>query len=364
MFYLPQETSRYLCELGNVISYSLTNKLFFSFTGAYGVKRHMKIHKYADLQCKFCNASFRTSRYLERHMASLHPNSEKFVSQLPITDEPLGKVKIYECQFCQKIYRDRRQLHNHMTSHKQSPCLCLICGKLFSGGRTLSRHMELHSSDEKHSCTECGKTFKQRRYLLEHKRKVHNSTSNGQATCDICNEQFENKRLLQTHKQSHPFVEKRNFPCTICSFAAKCAYDLRRHMETHSMENRSFECHICHAKLLPRYANSHMKSHDTTRNFECSECGQRFKRGSALKRHQVLHQTTTGSGPSFTCDVCSKVFIRMDGLLRHRRRHGVAMNYHCRVCNKGFIEQKSYLVHEGNHTKGNGKIDLSLLTKK
>lgn len=130
---------------------------------AYGVKRHMKIHKYANLQCKLCFVSFRTSRYLERHMAKLHPTSTKFVSQLPITEEPLEKVKIYECKFCEKIYRDRRQLHNHITSHRQTPCLCLICGKLFSGRRTLSRHMELHSSVKTHSCSECGRTFKQRR---------------------------------------------------------------------------------------------------------------------------------------------------------------------------------------------------------
>lgn len=329
-----------------------------SLSKAYVVKRHMKIHQYADLHCKICNVSFRTSRYYDRHMATLHPNRTKFVSQLPIT-EPIEQAKIYACKLCNKNFRDRRQLQNHMTSHKQCPSLCLVCGKLFSGERTLSRHMELHNPDETHSCTECGRKFKQRRYLLEHHRKVHNLyADNGQAICDICNQQFENKRALQIHKHSsHPFVVKRNFPCSICHFAAKCAYDLRRHIETHSNENRSFECEICHKKLLPRYANDHMKSHESTRNFECKECGQRFKRASALKRHQKLHETNHEDGSTFECDVCSKKFIRMDGLLRHRRRHGVAMNYHCRVCNKGFIEQKSYLFHEASHTKGNVKTE-------
>lgn len=315
------------------------------------VKRHMKIHQLDDLKCKHCNTQFRTSRYYERHIC----NRTTFVSQMPIIEEPMEIARIYECAVCKRIFRDRRQLQNHMTKHKQSPCLCLICGKLFSGDRTLSRHMKLHnSSDESHQCTECGRKFKQRRYLLDHNRKAHNLyADNGQAICEICDQQFQNKRLLYIHKQTHPFVaEKRKFPCTMCNHSAKCAYDLRRHIETHSIENRSFECPTCHKKLLPRYANDHMRSHDLSRSFECKECLKLFKRANSLKRHQKTHKTD-GNGSTFKCDVCPQLFARMDGLLRHRRRHGVAMNYHCRICNKGFIEQKSFLFHEANHTKGN-----------
>lgn len=326
------------------------------------VRRHMTIHKHNDLKCKNCDIKFRTSRYYERHNCMSHPNRRKFVSQMPVIEERIEKVRIYECAVCKRIFRDRRQLQNHMTKHKQSPCLCLICGKLFTGDRTLSRHMKLHnSSDESHPCTECGRKFKQRRYLLDHNRKVHNLYADeGQAICEICDQQFQNKRLLQIHKQTHPFVEKRNFPCTMCSHSAKCAYDLRRHIETHSIENRSFECPICHRKLLPRYANDHMKSHDLTRSFECKECGKQFTRAKTLKRHENTHQKTLGNGPTFKCDVCSKLFARMDGLLRHRRRHSVAMNFHCRICNKGFIEQKSFLFHEANHTKGLAKGNVTV----
>lgn len=329
------------------------------------VKRHMKTHRHNDLKCKNCNTKFRTSRYYERHHCMSHPNRSKFVSQMAITDAPVGKVRIYECAACKRICRDRRQLQNHMTKHKQSPCLCLICGKLFSGDRTLSRHMKLHdASDETHNCTECGRKFKQRRYLLDHNRKVHNLYADGEANCDICNQQFQNKRLLYIHKQTHPYVEKRNFPCTLCNHAAKCAYDLRRHIETHNLENRSFECPICHRKLLPRYANDHMRSHNSTRSFECQECGKQFNRAKTLKRHQNTHQTDAGSKPTFKCDVCPTNFARMDGLLRHRRRHDVAMNYHCRICNKGFIEQKSFLFHEANHTKGTVDVESKQISRK
>ncbi len=323
-------------------------------------KRHMlKVHRLDDLKCKNCKKKFRTSRYYERHNCLAHPNRTTFVSQKPIVDEPIEQVRVYECAVCKRIFRDRRQLQSHMTKHKQSPCLCLICGKLFSGDRTLGRHMKLHdSTSESHPCTECGRKFKQRRYLLDHNRKVHNLyADDGLSICEICNEQFQNKRSLQIHMQTHPYVQKRKFPCSMCNHSATCAYDLKRHIETHSIENRSFECSICHRKLLPRYANDHMKTHDLARTFECNECGKLFKRAKTLKRHQSIHETKAERRTSFKCDVCSNEYARMDGLLRHRRKHNVAMNYHCRICNKGFIEQKSFLFHEANHTKGNFKSE-------
>ncbi|KAG4076802.1 hypothetical protein HA402_009148 [Bradysia odoriphaga] len=356
-------------EDGNIRRRRATQRNFECFichkklTSSFVVKRHMmKIHRYDDLKCKYCNTKFRTSRYYERHNANgcmSHPDRAKFVSQMPIIDKPIEQVRTYECAVCKRIFRDRRQLQSHMTKHKQSPCLCLICGKLFSGDRTLARHMKLHdSTDESHPCTECGRKFKQRRYLLDHNRKVHNLyADDGPSICETCDQQFPNKRLLQIHMQTHPFVEKRKFPCTMCNHSAKCAYDLRRHLETHSIENRSFVCPICNKKLLPRYANDHMKSHDSTRSFECNECGKLFKRAKTLKRHQNTHRTVLENGATHKCDVCTNTFARMDGLLRHRRRHSVPMNYHCRICGKGFIEQKSFLFHEANHTKGNFKSE-------
>lgn len=320
----------------------------------FGVQRHlMKVHRHDDLKCKYCKTKFRTSRYFERHNCMAHPDRSKFVSQMPIV-EPIEPVRSYECAVCKRVFRDRRQLQSHLAKHKQTPCLCLICGKLFSGDRTLGRHMKLHdATSESHPCKECNKKFKQRRYLLDHNRKVHNLfVDDGPSICETCNQQFPNKRQLHIHMQTHPIVKVRKFPCTMCNHSAKCAYDLRRHIETHSIENRSFECPICHRKLLPRYANDHMRSHDNTRSFECNECGAQFKRAKTLKRHQNTHRTTVENKSTFKCDVCSTVFARMDGLLRHRRRHSVPMNYHCRVCNKGFLEQKSFLFHEANHTKG------------
>lgn len=175
--------------------------------------------------------------------------------------------------------------------------------------------------------------------------------------------------------KQHPFEETRNFICTICNHAARNAYNLRRHMQTHS-NDRSFECPICQKTFHPRYAKDHMKSHDKcARKFKCPDCGKKFKRKYALKQHSYQH----GGAPEHKCDICGRCFARTDKLLRHRRRHGIPLNYHCKstftfisgtngffsllfiekyifffyfkVCLKGFISQKSYLLHESSHMK-------------
>lgn len=67
------------------------------------VRRHMLVHRFNDLKCKNCDTKFRTSRYFERHICMSHPDRRKFVSQMPITDEPIAQVRIYECTVCKKV---------------------------------------------------------------------------------------------------------------------------------------------------------------------------------------------------------------------------------------------------------------------
>lgn len=185
-------------------------------TSSFVVKRHMtKIHRHDDLKCQYCNTKFRTSRYYERHNCMSHPDRAKFVSQMPIVmDKQNGPVRTYECTVCKRVFSARRQLQSHMTKHKQSPCLCLICGKLFSGDRTLARHMKLHDAiSETHPCTECGRKFKQRRYLLDHNRKVHNLYADeGPLTCESCDQQFGKRRLgARLNSCSLKLLEKHPF---------------------------------------------------------------------------------------------------------------------------------------------------------
>lgn len=329
------------------------------------MKDHIQSHQFANLHCILCNKKFKEYRFYRLHMLNIHPqgidlNNENQLQQEPVDyrEKPV-KTTYWECYLCQKNFRERRLLRSHYKLHVQQPRLCLMCGIFCSSATSLSRHMKLHDSDEtkSHLCTICGKGFKIRQYLLRHNRKEHQLwADNTPPICQICGAFFDKKSLLYEHMKSHPFEETRNFICKICNHAAKNAYNLKRHMQTHS-NDRSFECSICQKTFHPRYAKDHMKSHTEARKHKCPDCGKKFKRKYALKQHMYQH----GGGPEHKCDICGRAFARTDKLLRHRRRHGIPLNYHCKVCLKGFISHKSYLLHESSHLKSETTTDATAL---
>lgn len=317
------------------------------------LKDHIQMHQIDSLNCILCNKKFKEYRYFQLHMMNIHPNGidlnngNQHPEPIDYYEKPV--ITTFECYLCHKDFRERRLLRSHMKLHVQQPKLCLMCGIFCSSATSLNRHMKLHTSDETkpHVCTICGKSFKIRQYLLRHNRKDHQLwADNTPPVCQICGAFFNKKSLLHEHMKTHPYEDTREFFCTICNHAAKNAYNLKRHMLTHSSD-RSFECPLCQKTFHPRYAKDHMKSHTEARNHKCPDCGKKFKRKYALKQHMFQH----GGAPEHKCDICGRAFARTDKLLRHRRRHGIPLNYHCKICRKGFISQKSYLLHESSHMK-------------
>lgn len=326
----------------------------FPHTQFRALKDHIQTHQIESMHCMLCNKKFKEYRFYQLHMMNIHPEGINIKSDNHLPLEPIDYrakpvISAYECYVCRKDFRERRLLRSHMKLHTQQPRLCLVCGIFCSSATSLSRHMKLHNSDEtkSHLCTICGKGFKIRQYLLRHNRKEHQLwADNTPPVCQICGAYFDKKSLLHEHMKTHPFEETRNFICTICNHAARNAYNLKRHLQTHSAD-RSFECPVCQKTFHPRYAKDHMKSHTEARKHKCPDCGKRFKRKYALKQHMYQH----GGAPEHKCDICGRAFARTDKLLRHRRRHGIPLNYHCKICLKGFISQKSYQLHESGHMK-------------
>jgi Zinc finger, C2H2 type/Zinc-finger of C2H2 type len=98
--------------------------------------------------------------------------------------------------------------------------------------------------------------------LSEHRRIMHNvfSTAENVFDCYQCNVKCKSPKQLEGHiKRMH--MEKRKFPCTICSETFTYQVQLKRHTYIHSGEWPA-RCEVCQKGFYTdRQLNVHMNNH-------------------------------------------------------------------------------------------------------
>uniref|UniRef100_A0A914I1P6 C2H2-type domain-containing protein n=1 Tax=Globodera rostochiensis TaxID=31243 RepID=A0A914I1P6_GLORO len=124
--------------------------------------------------------------------------------------------------------------------------------------------------------------------------------------------------------------------CTHCARPFKRAWDLKRHLRTHTDE-RPFVCDACGRRFrlrttLADHWRTHEEAETHATQFQCSACAKRFLSRSALKLHMRTH---TGEAP-FRCPErsCSRTFRTKKLMLTHRR------NDHCSELQQLFDEEQ------------------------
>jgi hypothetical protein len=82
------------------------------------------------------------------------------------------------------------------------------------------------------SCEDCGKTFKDKHHLSEHKERMHTDPT----LCSICNEVFQDKFTATSHQKTCI----RKCPYSHCSFQIKHKHKFLKHIRGHEMRMRRF----------------------------------------------------------------------------------------------------------------------------
>ena len=118
-------------------------------------------------------------------------------------------------------------------------------------------------------CSDCGKVFKSRKNLYDHKR-VHKE----KLKCDICSKMFSYQSTLKRHKDTIHSNQKIRFQCDNCSKT----FTLKSNMEFHKKNNCSKGCVVPKSKKILPPA-------------DCGICGRHFTTKSNLKVHQNQHHT-------------------------------------------------------------------------
>ncbi|XP_062970816.1 zinc finger protein 445 isoform X2 [Cynocephalus volans] len=317
------------------------------------ILKHQRVHtQEKPYKCTKCRKTFRWRSNFNRHMR-LH-QEEKF----------------YERGKCQEDFRQTpncSQPQGAPTVEKRF--LCQQCGKTFTRKKTLTDHQRVHTGEKPYRCSECAKEFTYRSAFIVHKkqhamkRKVEGGPSFGQDRvfqvpqsshtteehykCSQCGKTFRHRSFLLLHERVH--TGEKPYKCRECGKAFRWRSNLYRHQKLHSWQ-KQYECHETENTPDPQ-----SKVLTDGKRFWCQECGKTFTRKRTLLDHKGIH-----SGEKrYKCNLCGKSYDRNYRLVNHQRIHTDERPFKCQWCGKDFIGRDTLSNHLRKHS-GAAQSECSL----
>ncbi|XP_072772648.1 uncharacterized protein [Nerophis lumbriciformis] len=129
----------------------------------------------------------------------------------------------------QKPLESKNDSKGDTRHHTNNKHFCSECGKSFRWKSDFTRHIRIHTGDKPFTCSVCKKSFSRKQQMTIHMR-TH--TGEKPFACSACAKRFKTKKDMTTHMRTH--TGEKPFACSACAKRFKTKNDMTKHMRTHT----------------------------------------------------------------------------------------------------------------------------------
>lgn len=184
--------------------------------------KHIDKYKHIDINCSICD--FKGESQLD------------LINHLECHRTP-GKP--YHCQFCSMKFRSKRELTVHLPKHSDTfGYICNICDKGFKWKQVLKVHMSTHSETDTLLCSTCGFSTKHKSTMETHQNR--HIGKDFACTIPGCSFKTARKQNLKQHIKNHN--NEQSYNCTECDKSFSQKKNLTRHQAFHEKSQVPLEC--------------------------------------------------------------------------------------------------------------------------
>lgn len=270
--------------------------------------------------------------------------------------KPRDTKNYYKCEKCPKKFWKQNNLNSHLRTHEGlRPYPCNQCDKQYLKSSHLNMHIRVIHQDTnleiQCDAEGCDKVFRREQSFQYHKRLKHSEkTSDPQKwVCDECGKTFKCKWNLNQHKIRHAGIEHYPFKCDQCPKRFVASKDFKAHTLRHA-GIKNFECDFCGLKKTTmKELKIHLNYHTKEKQWSCTECPSMvFNSSSNLSLHR---KTVHYKIKDFNCQFCQQSFARRETLRYHEMTHTGEKPRECSICGKRFIQLIALKTHIKTHNK-------------